>query len=557
MDGSLAGDEEGQRVAVPGYPGVFKMAGKEVFAIRLKGMEEERIVKSWRTVLRAFERSDEVGGITSHAPPLSASRGRRTPPSARAIAKTRKPKPRPQRAPSPPAEPPAESRTRACVPTMPFDPTPVKATASARGSRSGKRRRLDVVAAPAQPTSDDDDDDAASYTTDTTDATHVGRAAHWKPAEDNALLLAMMELGIKPTDRIDPDKWERILAKVCVVRPRTTLRQVRRRWWFLKPTNRPKIDAERERRRTADRLFRELKRNLELLDVDPDVDSVLDFSTGDPTPFVLDGNDGDEDDEDDDDNDRIDTMLLSEFALDEGDRTTLALSAIEPSLDDAPMDDVQPVVDDEDDDNERIDTMLLSEFALDEGDHTTLALSAIEPSLDDAPMDDVQPVVDDEDILYEIAKRTDGDPEMNTHVVRNGQVTTFPDNLNDAHRYKFSNGLGFGLGTTPMRSFAFGPDRRLRRINRDARRAASMQQLVLTDYLLQRKPRPGAGSPLLESLQGTKKSAPAPCSATVLATRVSATAVDPALASCAAAQSLPAGSTATTAVATALPVSSS
>ena len=509
MDASLAGDEEGQRVAVPGYPGVFKMAGKEVFAIRLKGMEEERIVKSWRTVLRAFERSDEVGGITSHAPSLSATRGRRTPPSARAIAKTRKPKPRPQRAPSPPAEPPAESRTRTCVPTMPFDPTPVKATASARGSRSGKRRRLDVVvAAPAQPTSDDDDDDAASYTTDTTDATHVGRAAHWKPAEDNALLLAMMELGIKPTDRIDPDKWERILAKVCVVRPRTTLRQVRRRWWFLKPTNRPKIDAERERRRTADRLFRELKRNLELLEVDPDVDSVLDFSTGDPTPFVLDGNDGDEDDEDDD-NDRIDTMLLSEFALDEGDRTTLALSAIEPSL-------------------------------------------------DDAPMDDVQPVVDDEDILYEIAKRTDGDPEMNTHVVRNGQVTTFPDNLNDAHRYKFSNGLGFGLGTTPMRSFAFGPDRRLPRIKRDARRAASMQQLVLTDYLLQRKPRPGAGSPLLESLQGTKKSAPAPCSATVLATRVSATAVDPALASCAAAQSLPSGSTATTAVATALllPVSS-
>ena len=514
MDASLAGDEEGQRVAVPGYPGVFKMAGKEVFAIRLKGMEEERIVKSWRTVLRAFERSDEVGGITSHAHarPLSATRGHRTPPSARAIVKTRKPKPkpRPQRAPSPPAEPPAESRTRTCVPTMPFDPTPVKATASARGSRSGKRRRLDVVvAAPAQPTSDDDDD-AASYTTDTTDATRVGRAAHWKPAEDNALLLAMMELGIKPTDRIDPDKWERILAKVCVVRPRTTLRQVRRRWWFLKPTNRPKIDAERERRRTADRLFRELKRNLELLEVDPDVDSVLDFSTGDPTPFVLDGNDGDEDDEDDD-NDRIDTMLLSEFALDEGDRTTLALSAIEPSL-------------------------------------------------DDAPMDDVQPVVDDEDILYEIAKRTDGDPEMNTHVVRNGQVTTFPDNLNDAHRYKFSNGLGFGLGTTPMRSFAFGPDRRLPRIKRDARRAASMQQLVLTDYLLQRKPpRPGAGSPLLESLQGTKKSAPAPCSATVLATRVSATAVDPALASCAAAQTLPSGSTATTAVATALllPVSSS
>ena len=478
MDASLAGDEEGQRVAVPGYPGVFKMAGKEVFAIRLKGMEEERIVKSWRTVLRAFERSDEVGGITSHAHarPLSATRGHRTPPSARAIVKTRKPKPkpRPQRAPSPPAEPPAESRTRTCVPTMPFDPTPVKATASARGSRSGKRRRLDVVAAPAQPTSDDDDDDAASYTTDTTDATHVGRAAHWKPAEDNALLLAMMELGIKPTDRIDPDKWERILAKVCVVRPRTTLRQVRRRWWFLKPTNRPKIDAERERRRTADRLFRELKRNLELLEVDPDVDSVLDFSTGDPT-------------------------LLSEFVLDGN-----------------------------------------------------------EPSLDDAPMDDVQPVVDDEDILYEIAKRTDGDPEMNTHVVRNGQVTTFPDNLNDAHRYKFSNGLGFGLGTTPMRSFAFGPDRRLPRIKRDARRAASMQQLVLTDYLLQRKPpRPGAGSPLLESLQGTKKSAPAPCSATVLATRVSSTAVDPALASCAAAQTLPAGSTATTAVATALPVSSS
>ena len=46
------------RIPVKDYPGVFKLPGKEVYAIKLNGMETERVVRSWRTVARALERME-------------------------------------------------------------------------------------------------------------------------------------------------------------------------------------------------------------------------------------------------------------------------------------------------------------------------------------------------------------------------------------------------------------------------------------------------------------------------------------------------------------------
>lgn len=278
----------GQRVPVPNYPGIYKMAGKEVFAIKTEGMEEERIVKSWRTVLRILERANDPsvhkpavfsaaeGCASEPSPPLSVTRGRRSK-----------------------------------LPPSPAAATAATAEVAGRRSRVRKRKsgaRKALEGRHHEPSAPEaDDDDSASVSTDQS----VGGAAfHWTSEEDNALLIAMLRLGITTKTRIDVHQWQEITESVCEVRSRT-MRQVRRRWDYLNPDRKDKNEELRKRRRQKDRLERAINQELVTLATDKDNTQTCDFFA-----------------------DAVaDEDALGCLTLDDVDPSELALQATEPPID--------------------------------------------------------------------------------------------------------------------------------------------------------------------------------------------------------------------------------
>jgi len=223
---------------VAGFPGVFKLSGKERFAIRVDD-SETRVVRSWRTVLRFFARKQALGG---NPPP--------------------KPKPKPAPAPAPAPPPPSTALAsptgkRLRVRTVPFDPTD---GALPPRPRAAKRK------AAASPTDEGEGEEAQEEDEpiddgNKSDHTASGGARHWTTEEDNVMLTWMMRLGMGVGKHASEAQWRTVTAKVCKVRFRT-LRQVRRRWGFLNPANEAANDATRARRRDQDRLRREAVQEL-------------------------------------------------------------------------------------------------------------------------------------------------------------------------------------------------------------------------------------------------------------------------------------------------------
>jgi len=244
----------GMRVPVPDYPGIFKLPGKEVYAIQTDDMDEERVVRSWRTVLRFVQRRKN---LPTASPPL----GR--PPAPASVFM------------SPAEELPRAARAR--TRTVPFDPTQGETFVRTRVAKcvrlpSKEKKEEEEYAAPEkeeEKAEEEDDDDDEKETDlfgdgngdDESDHTVSGGARHWTTDEDNALLIGMLRVGVVVGQPTTHAQWRTITACVCDVRFRT-VRQVRRRWGFLNPMNKAANEATRKRRRAQHWLRRRVAAEL-------------------------------------------------------------------------------------------------------------------------------------------------------------------------------------------------------------------------------------------------------------------------------------------------------
>jgi hypothetical protein len=237
------------RTPLPDYPGVWKLPGREVYAIKLKGMTQERIVHSWRTVARALERLEGHGKVTKD----NRARGA-------------KPK-------LVPVEPPSTPRRR--VSTVPFDPT----EESFLKIKKRKRKAPVFVEAaplpPAPPSSPvpsacdshgeidvavfDDDDllEELAFDAIEEEAEPPHRPGNWTAEEDRALLMAAVSLGLVVGKRVKLAQWEVVVAAVSKIKQRS-VEQVRRRWLALSPARQAASEAKRAQKK------KEPKRRLDL-----------------------------------------------------------------------------------------------------------------------------------------------------------------------------------------------------------------------------------------------------------------------------------------------------
>lgn len=219
----LPRDEEeeeavGQRVPLSNYPGVSKLAGKQVYVVKTQSMATEAVLRSWPAALRCYE-ANSVDTATRGEGPLSLTRGRRG------------------------------------ASASPVSPRP---------PRSHKRAKTSAAPAESPPladaVSDAVSDDASTTTFDSYAA--GGSRCHWNADEDRALLLILMKLGFGSGARVRC--WAAVAreyAKVDAVRPRSA-KQCSCRWRFLDPARKDGMDAKRERRRRRAALAKEVDAEL-------------------------------------------------------------------------------------------------------------------------------------------------------------------------------------------------------------------------------------------------------------------------------------------------------
>ena len=387
---------------VDGFPGVFKLSGKERFAI-VFDESETRIVKSWRTVLRYFAR--KAKGETPPPPPP----------------------------PPPPPAPASPIGKRTRVRPVPFDPT---SNATPPRPRAAKRK-----VAPAsdkekveEKVEEQEEAESASSGDDELDHTASGGARHWTPEEDNVMLTWMVRLGMAVGKPASEANWRKVTENVCKIRFRT-LRQVRRRWGFLNPANGAANEATRARRRDQDRVRRKVAQELF-----PKAEAPAKKQK----KKKKEGPDG------------VPSEALTDGMVDE------ALAAF-----------------------------------VAENDAATLALSAIEPPLDD-------------DDRHKHVKRLQTDPAINYQTTQPWQLTGPPRATpSNALEYEFTEGLArskpFSFRFPPDTRLHIDGRRKYENLILAVPAAelplAAMHQNQITDYLLQRKKRAGCASPLLKALQ--------------------------------------------------------
>jgi len=225
------------RTPLPDYPGVFKLPGREVYAIKLKGMPQERIVHSWRTVACALERMEGHGKLFTD----NRARGAK------------------------PALVPVVETPRRRVSTVPFDAT------AATDKKIKKRKRkapVLVIVPPAPPSSpvpsacdSHGEIDMAvfdlleelAFDAIDEEAEPPHRSGNWTAEEDRALLMAAVSIGLVVGKRVKAAQWEVVVAAVSRCARQRSVSQVRRRWLALSPAGQAASQAKRVQKKQPNR----------------------------------------------------------------------------------------------------------------------------------------------------------------------------------------------------------------------------------------------------------------------------------------------------------------